>query len=520
MPGALAGSMAWFVGPNKSHLSPAPPLFALIITANAPSRGTFVSTGYASVRDVAVLQEATQLILASTDLETALHQALLVVRTFFGASRCVVFLLDETAQELYPQAHHGYDAAAIPGPLSLKGESPAQRAAQERTLIHLSGQAANGGGSELALPLLVRDQLLGVLLLESENAGAFPESTVPLLSLFAAQTAVAVENARLHSTALRRRRQIELINLIARTAASASHTQQFFSTLTDLLGDAFEGARVAVVLRGPQGIFVPAISSNGEPDLERFRASARNGILAAALEKRAAVLQSDATAQPGWPACFADTGSELCAPLVFLGEAMGAMVLAHERPSFFSDDDRTLAQAAADVCATATRNVQLAEELHRVANHDFLTGCHNQRYFYSVLAQELTRARRYNKQFGVILLDLCHFRQVNATYGFETGDQLLHKVARSLQLQLRSNDVLCRYMSDRFAVVLPEIDRRGVEAVLGKLQAAVEAINLPRSKKNLQLASAAVMCPHDGVSETELVNLLTERLEKAKGGSQ
>jgi diguanylate cyclase (GGDEF)-like protein len=132
----------------------------------------------------------------------------------------------------------------------------------------------------------------------------------------------------------------------------------------------------------------------------------------------------------------------------------------------------------------------------------------------------VARARRYNKQFGVILLDLRHFRQVNATYGFETGDQLLHKVARSLQLQLRSNDVLCRYMSDRFAVVLPEIDRRGVEAVMGKLRSAVEAITLPRTTTGLQLACALVMCPHDGVTELDLANLLLERLEKAKAGSQ
>ncbi|HEV2117093.1 MAG TPA: sensor domain-containing diguanylate cyclase [Terriglobales bacterium] len=478
-----------------------------------------MSSGYTSVRDVAVLQQATQLILASTDLETVLHQALLVVRTYFGAGRCAVFLLDEPARELYPQTHHGYEAGTTPGRLRLDGEGTPQRAAQTRFLVHVHGEAANGG-TELALPLLVRDQLLGVLLLVSDNPDAFPESTVPLLSLFAAQTAVAVENARLHSTALRRRRQIELINLIARTAASASHTQQFFFTLTDLLGDAFEGARVAIVLRGPQGIFVPAVSPNGEPDLERFRASARDGVLAKALEQRAAVLEGDVAANPGWPACFAHTGSELCAPLVFLGEAMGAMVLAHESANFFSADDRTLAQAAADVCATATRNVQLAEELHRVANQDFLTGCHNQRYFYFVLAQEVARARRYNKQFAVILLDLRHFRQVNATYGFEAGDQLLHKVARSLQMQLRSNDVLCRYMSDRFAVVLPEIDRRGAEAVMGKLRAAVEGINLPRSKKALEAASASVMCPHDGVSELELANLLLERLEKQKSGGQ
>ncbi|HEU5336335.1 MAG TPA: hypothetical protein VFU27_10240, partial [Terriglobales bacterium] len=71
-----------------------------------------MSTAYASIRDVAVLQQATQLILSSTDLETVLHQALLVVRTYFGASRCTVFLLDEAAHELFPQAHHGYEGGA------------------------------------------------------------------------------------------------------------------------------------------------------------------------------------------------------------------------------------------------------------------------------------------------------------------------------------------------------------------------------------------------------------------------
>ncbi|HLK34944.1 MAG TPA: diguanylate cyclase, partial [Terriglobales bacterium] len=326
----------------------------------------------------------------------------------------------------------------------------------------------------------------------------------------------AVENARLHSTALRRERQIELINLIARTAASASRTREFFLTLIDLLGDAFEGARVAIALRDPQGISVPAVSPNGEPDLERFRASAKAGILKKVLAQHAVVLESDVPSQAGWPACFAGTGSELCAPLVFLGETMGALVLAHERANFFTTDDCTLARAAADVCATAARNVQLAEELHRVANLDFLTGCHNQRYFYFVLGQETARARRYHKQFGVILLDLRHFREINATYGFEAGDQLLHKVARSLQAQLRSSDVLCRYMSDRFSIIVPEIDRRGVDAVSAKLRSAIESIALPRSPKGLELACASVMSPQDGVTDTELMDLLLERLAGAK----
>ncbi|HKC70880.1 MAG TPA: GAF domain-containing protein, partial [Terriglobales bacterium] len=111
-----------------------------------------MSSGYASVRDVAVLQQATQLILASTDLETVLHQALLVVRTYFGASRCAVFLLDEPAHELYPQTHHGYEPGAAPGRLRLESEGTAQRAVETRALVHVREGAAKGG-CELALPL-------------------------------------------------------------------------------------------------------------------------------------------------------------------------------------------------------------------------------------------------------------------------------------------------------------------------------------------------------------------------------
>jgi hypothetical protein len=68
-------------------------------------------------------------------------------------------------------------------------------------------------------------------------------------------------------------------------------------------------------------------------------------------------------------------------------------------------------------------------------------------------------------------------------------------------------------------VVLPEIDRRGVDAVLGKLRSAVEAITLPRSSKGMEVTSAVVMCPHDGVTELDLANLLLERLETAKAGT-
>jgi transcriptional regulator with GAF, ATPase, and Fis domain len=63
-----------------------------------------------SIRDVAVLQEATEMILSSVDLDTVLHHILLIVRNYFGISNCAVMLVDGSSNELYVRAQNGYDA--------------------------------------------------------------------------------------------------------------------------------------------------------------------------------------------------------------------------------------------------------------------------------------------------------------------------------------------------------------------------------------------------------------------------
>src|SRR5438045_1412953 len=64
---------------------------------------------HSSIREIAVLQEVTELILASGDTETVLHQTLLIVRNYFGVSNCAIFLVDEAAGEVYRRATNGYE---------------------------------------------------------------------------------------------------------------------------------------------------------------------------------------------------------------------------------------------------------------------------------------------------------------------------------------------------------------------------------------------------------------------------
>src|SRR5256714_15306043 len=78
--------------------------------SHSPTRGP-VDNVHPSVREIAVLQEATEMILSSVDVGTVLHQILLIVRNYFGITNCAVFLVDDAVEYAYCRAHNGYREA-------------------------------------------------------------------------------------------------------------------------------------------------------------------------------------------------------------------------------------------------------------------------------------------------------------------------------------------------------------------------------------------------------------------------
>ncbi len=471
------------------------------------------------------------MILSSADVDTVLHQMLLIVRNHFGVSRGAIYLFDPSAGDLYCRAQVGHDRDARQLPRQKLSEGWVGRAAQSRTAAHFPDlsqepSAAPQSGairSALAVPLVVREEVIGVLEVQSSRPNHFGSETVALLSLFAGQAAVAVENARLYSTERRRMRQIELLNLIARSATSAGELDPLLATLCDLIYDTFEGADACILLREADGALTLRAYAGSSERLEAdFTASERSGIIAQAFAARSNVVANDAATRRNWSPCMEGSGSELCAPLVAFGETMGVVLVAHPQANFFTADDRAIAQAAADVGATAIKNVQLAEELRRLTHTDPLTGAYNQRYFHTAAAQEVTRARRYGKEFALAMLDLRGFRHTIATLGFERGDDLLREVAQLLRSQLRSMDVLCRYAADRFVLVLPETDGGRALTVLAKIGENLARITVPAAHgaQPLTAASACVSYPQDGDAALDLTRLLLSRLEEAKCSPQ
>jgi len=100
----------------------------------------------------------------------------------------------------------------------------------------------------------------------------------------------------------------------------------------------------------------------------------------------------------------------------------------------------------------------LVEAARREANQDALTQLHNRRYFDARLAREFETARKHERSLTIALIDLDHFHDVNATFGYPTGDHVLRRFSEIARNSVRLTDWLARYGGEEFCLVMPDTD--------------------------------------------------------------
>lgn len=120
----------------------------------------------------------------------------------------------------------------------------------------------------------------------------------------------------------------------------------------------------------------------------------------------------------------------------------------------------------------------LVEAARREANQDALTQLHNRRYFDARLAREVETARKHGRALAIALIDLDHFHDVNASYGYPSGDQALRRFAEIARHGVRLTDWLARYGGEEFCLVMPDTDLATAARVAERLRAQVEAAEI------------------------------------------
>ncbi len=94
------------------------------------------------------------------------------------------------------------------------------------------------------------------------------------------------------------------------------------------------------------------------------------------------------------------------------------------------------------------------EQVRQLAITDPLTGCHNRRSFDEIERREMGRHRRYDRPLSVVFVDLDRFKQLNDTFGHDTGDKVLRTCGELLREQVRQSDYVIRWGGDEFILLL------------------------------------------------------------------
>jgi diguanylate cyclase (GGDEF)-like protein len=202
-------------------------------------------------------------------------------------------------------------------------------------------------------------------------------------------------------------------------------------------------------------------------------------------------------------------------PVVFGGTNLALLLVKRERPFSHAEANPKLLRALANHVGVAFENARL----HTLAITDELTGLYSKRHFQNRIAEAVSLQEQCGKRFGLITLDLNHFKEVNDRFGHPAGDRVLRHTARVLLQSIRVGDAGYRLGGDEFAILLSDADSAITWAVAERVRQGVAALNieLDGGEKTGVTASVGIaVSPAHGTSVEKLVATADAALYRSK----
>jgi len=121
-----------------------------------------------------------------------------------------------------------------------------------------------------------------------------------------------------------------------------------------------------------------------------------------------------------------------------------------------------------------TKTIEMTKKLKNLATKDTLTQIYNRYKINEYIEEELQRAKRYKKEFALLMFDIDHFKVVNDTYGHNVGDDVLKKFTQIIKKNIRKSDKFGRWGGEEFMLLAPEISKEASYELAEKLRTSIE----------------------------------------------
>ncbi len=202
------------------------------------------------------------------------------------------------------------------------------------------------------------------------------------------------------------------------------------------------------------------------------------------------------------------SGETVETELAYLHHKQGHRVPVTIRTSALRDADGQVIGAAEIFSEKLSREAteRELEQLRVMALLDPVTGIANRRYGDVQIQKCLDQNRRYQWPFGLLFIDLDHFKDINDTYGHEVGDRVLGMVAQTIEKSTRSFDHVARWGGEEFVAILANVDKKTLKTVAENLRALVQKSFLDFEGKQISITISigGSMCRQDDTLESLL----------------
>lgn len=313
------------------------------------------------------------------DLNTLMHRVADLVRAVIDYRIFAILLINDRTHELWMRFQTGHtteiERMRIKLGRGVVGQAALQRKSilvEDVTKLENYINANPHVLSELAVPLIVKNKVIGVLDLQSEAPAFFTPDHQRLLELTASRMAVAVENARLYTRVSRQAQTLTVLHEISHEITSILDPDDLLERIGALLKRVIDFQMFTILLWNDKSEQLEHRFSTryGERVIRQRTVLLGQGIIGTAAQQRTPILSPDVRKDSRYFAENPETRSELSVPLIYKGKVIGVIDLEHTRVNYYNEDhQRTLTTLASQIAisiANARLYQRISEEEQRM----------------------------------------------------------------------------------------------------------------------------------------------------------